>query len=280
MRSTPEPHLRPMRDVDVMVEPAAAREVERILIGLGYRPARPDGEREFRHHNHLVPYRHPTTGVVIEVHHALVPPQGPLASEPSFAAASVRAHLRPAEFRGRSVRRLSDELQVSYIAAHWAGSLNVVGGGGALVVMMDMPALVRSVDWKGVVDLLSGPSSASATLLVLSYLEMRGLVDPEPWVLPAIWRRQRVFGRLNLAFLRMLIDRHLVDGRPYGRVLLTPRNFDLIWMGLLNARPAPVNLLSLPWALLPLRWRAAATPFARPLARALGVELRNLDRDS
>ena len=66
----PEPHLRPMRDVDVMVEPEAAREVERILIGLGYRPARPDGEREFGHHNHLVPYRHPTTDVVVEVHHA------------------------------------------------------------------------------------------------------------------------------------------------------------------------------------------------------------------
>ena len=140
--------------------------------------------------------------------------------------------------------------------------------------MMDLPALLRDVDWRGCRP-PDGSPCGKRVLLALSYLQTRDLVDLEPWVLPAIWRRQRAFGRLNLALMRMLIDRHLVDGRPYGRVLLTPRNFDLIWMGLLNPRPAPVNLLSLPWALLPPRWRAAATPFARPLARALGVELRS-----
>lgn len=189
----------------------------------------------------------------------------------------MRSHLRAATFCGLPVRRLSNELQVAYLAAHWAGSLDVVGGGGGLVIMMDLPALVADVDWKQVVALLSSPAPASATLLILSYLQTRGLLDLEPWVLPAIGQRQRAFGRPNLAFLRTLIDRQLVEGRPYGRFLLTSRNFDIVWMGLLNPRPAHVNVLSLPWSLLPLRWRQAATPFIRPLARAVGVDLRDFD---
>jgi hypothetical protein len=270
-----EPHLRPMRDVDVLVEPEAAREVERVLIELGYQATLP--EHEFRHHNHLVPYRHPTMDVLVEVHHALVPKEGPKGSDP-LAIATVRDHLRPATFRGRPIFRLSDELQIAYLAAHWARSMDVVGGGGSLVIMLDMPVLARRVEWRLVVDLLASPASASATLLILSYLRTRGLIDLEPWVLPAIWERQRAFGRWNLQFLQALTDRWLVDGRPYGRVFMTSRNFDTIWMGLLNPRSALVNVLSLPWALLPLGFRAAATPYARPLARAVGVELRDLDR--
>jgi len=270
----PEPHLRPMRDVDVMVEREAAGEVERVLIDLGYRPTKP--EHEFRDHNHLVPYRHPTTGVLFEVHHALMPPQGQHGAEPAFAAPSVRSHLRPATFRGHPVHRLSDELQVAYLAAHWAGSLNVVGGGGGIVIMMDMPALLRDVDWSEVAALTSTPATASATLLILSYLAARGLVEIDPAVLPDLWKRQRVFGRANLAVLHALIDRRLVDGHRYGRVLLTSRTFSVVWMGLLNPRPAYVNVLSLPWALLPLRWRIAASPLARPVARWLGVNLREL----
>jgi hypothetical protein len=275
----PEPHLRPMRDVDVLVEPDAVKEVERTLIDLGYEPMSPDGAQQFRDLHQLEPYRHPATDVVIEVHRALVPVNGPYASDPSLAPSSVRAHLRPATFRGQPAYRLSNELQILHVSVHWAGSLNVVGGGGGLVVMMDLPALLREVDWDAVVGLLSSPASASAAMLILSYLQGRGLADLDPWVLPAIERRQRAFGRVNLAILHALIDRRLVEGRPFGRVLLTSRQFDAVWLRLLNPRPAFVNLLSLPWSLLPVRWRIAATPFARPFARALGVEMRDLDLD-
>lgn len=271
----PAPHLRPMRDVDVLVERDHAQDVAAILVERGYVPVVADGEDAFGHHNHLVPYRHPATGVLVEVHHALVPEEGPEDADP-FAMANVRKHIRPATFHGHEVRRLSNELQVAYLAAHWAGSLDVVGSGGGLVIMMDLPELTKDVDWRAVVDLLSSPGPASATLLILSYLQTRGLLALEPWILPAIWRRQRAFGRLNLRLLCRLIDRHLVEGRPHGRVL-TARNFDVVWLGLLNSRPAHVNVLSLPWSLLPVRWRIAVTPVARPLARLVGIDLRALD---
>jgi hypothetical protein len=272
----PAPHLRPMRDVDVLVERAQAQDVAAVLLELGYAPVVEDGEGEFGHHNHLVPYQHPATGVVVEVHHALVPIEGPPGSDP-LAMARVREHLRPATYHGQAVNRLSNELQVAYLAAHWAGSLDVVGGGGGLVIMMDLPALARDVDWRSVVDLLSSPSAASATLLILWYLETRGLLELEPWILPAVWQRQRAFGRANLGVLCRLIDRHLVEGRPY-EPWLTSRTFDVVWMGLLNSRSPLVNLLSLPWSLLPLAWRIAATPIARPIARLMGIELRELDQ--
>lgn len=271
----PAPHLRPMRDVDVLVEREQAQDVAAVLMERGYEPVVPDGEAAFGHHNHLVPYRHPATGVLVEVHHGLVPIEGVPGSDP-FAMAHVREHLRPARYHGHEVRCLSNELQVAYLAAHWAGSLDVVGTGGGLVIMLDLPALVRGVDWRAVVELLSSPAAASATLLILTYLQTRGLLELEPWILPAIRRRQRAFGGLNLRIMCRLVDRHVADGRPFGR-LFTSRSFDVVWMGLLNSRPALVNGLSLPWSLLPIRWRRAATPLARPFARLVGVDLRDLD---
>lgn len=273
----PEPHLRPMRDLDVMLpDRATARDAARVLVELGYRPTGP--EHEYTHANHLAPHRHPRTGVLVDVHHTLVAAEGPVRPDPFGPV--VRDHLRPATFRGIPVLRLSDALQIAYLAAHWAVSQDAVDGSGSLVIMLDLPLLARDVDWNEVLGLLTSPAAAGPTLLILAYLHRRGLLPLEPWVLPALWSRQRVFGRANLALLERVTDRWLVDGRPFGRVLATERNLSVVWMGLLNPRSALVNALSLPWALLPRPWRAAASPLARPFARALGVDLRRLDEDS
>ncbi len=251
----PEPHLRPMRDVDVMVEPERVAEVESILLELGYEPQPGGSPDQYRTHHHAVPYCHPATGVWFEIHRRLLPARGLYGDDAVFDAGSVRAHQQAALFEGLPVRRLSDPLQLLYLAAHWAGSFKAISGAGGLLVMLDLLAIAPSIDWDEAVRPLPGTAVASALLLLLSYLEARDLLRPEPRVMEALWRSQRSFGGLNLRFLHLLMDLRLADGRPYGRWVRSRRNLEIVWNTFLRRRSALLNLASLPWGLVPERWR-------------------------
>src|SRR5262245_8492002 len=67
-----------------------------------------------------------------------------------------------------------------------------------------------------------------------------------------MFRRQRSFGRANLQVLHAVLDRHVLEGRPFDR-LVSERSFGIVWGTLLTpGRPAR-NLLALGWNLLPSR---------------------------
>lgn len=252
----PEPHLRPMRDVDVMVQPEAVPEVEAVLLRLGYEQ-RPEGSPDhYRSHHHAAPFRHPGTGVWVEVHRRLLPAR-PYGSDAVFEPGNVRAHLRPDLFRGLRVHRLADELQVLYLAAHWAGSLKAVSGAGGLLVLLDLMGLLPAVKWDEVIGTLPRTEVASALLLLVTYLQTRGMQALEPEVMDAVWRSQSSFGRANLAFLHLLMDRRLADGGSYGRWVRSRRNLEIVWTTLLRRRSPLHNLLALAWGLVPKGGRLA-----------------------
>ena len=253
----PEPHLRPMRDVDVMVEPERVPDVEDVLLGLGYEPQPEGSADQYRTHHHTVPYRHPASGVWVEVHRRLLPARGLYGSDPVFEPHEVRAHLQAAAFRGLPVKRLSDPMQLLYLAAHWAGSFKAVSGAGGLLVMLDLLAIAPAIDWEEAIRPLPGTAVASALLLLLSYLESRGLLVPDKRVMDTLWRSQRSFGRANLGFLHLLMDLRLADGRAYGRWVRSRRNLEIVWHTFLRRRPPLLNALALPWYLIPERWRRA-----------------------
>jgi Uncharacterised nucleotidyltransferase len=253
----PEPHLRPMRDVDVMVAPERVPEVEEVLLELGYDPQPEGSADQYRTHHHAVPYCHPATGVWVEVHRRLLPARGLYGTDPVFEPPQVLAHAQADVFRGLAVRRLSDSMQLLYLAAHWAGSFKAISGAGGLLVMLDLLAIAPGVDWDEAVQPLPGTAVASALLLLLSYLESRGLLRPEKRVMDALWRSQRSFGKANLGFLHLLMDLRLADGRAYGRWIRSRRNLEIVWNTFLRRRPALLNAITLPWYLIPERWRGA-----------------------
>jgi len=246
----PEPHLRPMADIDVMVEPNAVEEVEQVLLGLGYGPLPGWDPAQYRHHHHAVPYRHPQTSVSVEVHRRLMRADGPYGGDDVFDTARVRACLREGLFRGRPARHLSDELQVVYVAAHWAGTGPKAAD--AQMAWLDVMGLAPRIDWRRVLDEVPGTAAASALVALTSYLQTRRLLALDPEVQDGLWRSQRSFGAANLALLRLILDRRLAEGRPDGRWVFTRYNAEIVWETLLRPRPPLVNLL----ALLPSLYRA------------------------
>jgi hypothetical protein len=252
----PTPHLRPMRDIDFLVAEADLPTMESLLLELGYsqplkRPLKA-GERP----HHSSPFFHQRRGIWIEVHRKLFSSLSAFATDKVFHLDHFATQLRPSTFQGRKVTRLSDELQLVYIAAHWNRDYNIVDVLGAMIAMLDIIYLLgnneNALHWEQILDWLHGSAAALPLYLLLTYLQRFHLIDVDPEVLRELSLRQRSLGNLSLTVLHALIDRYLVDGRPLGPIL-SLRNLPILWNTLLLPGPPWRNLLLIPWYLVPSR---------------------------
>lgn len=253
----PEPHLRVMGDIDILVDGEDdIASVQAQLLRLGYR-AESDYPPEFyATHHHVRPLFHPRRRVWIEIHRGLFPTSSRVGADPVFSLDNVRAEIRPSTFRGTPVNRLSDELQLIYLASHWAFGLKHARG---IVGMLDVVRLLANAPalrWERILEGLQHSTAATYVSLLLTYVHRRRLADIDADILREVLRRQRSFGRAGLSALHAVIDRYVVDGREFSR-LMRERNFGVIWQALLSPGPPSRNLLTLFWNLLPSRtWLA------------------------
>jgi hypothetical protein len=248
-RDYPLPHLRPMRDIDVLVPEDVVGAVQRAVLNLGYREHVDPRFEAYGHHAHPLVHRH--TGIWIEVHHRLFPPplEGP--GVDPFAPERVAASLRPSTFAGRVVHRLSDELQVAYVASHWALSPSRVHGGGAVVPMLDVIQLLkrRAVRWDDVVESLRDSHASAHLHLLLGYLRRCGVTSlPEP-AMARLARMQPSLDAVRCAILHRILDRYVLEGRQY-RGWARPATLDVTWQTLLSAGLPAGNLARVPWRIL------------------------------
>ena len=245
----PETHLRPMRDVDFLVDSLAVPAVEALLVKLGYQQQFKNPPEFYEKHHHTAPFLHRGRGVWVEVHRGLFPPTSRCSADWVFMQDNLEAQLRAAEFRGRAVNRLSPELELVYLASHWASEHRVHGG---IIPLLDVIYLLRKVHdirWAQLLEWVTRTAAAGHLYLLLSYLLEYRLVDVSPDVLADLWTRQRAFGRLNLAVLHRLIDRYMVDGSGFG-FLVRPGNYGVTWQTLLRPDSPWRNLVRLPFAVV------------------------------
>jgi len=245
----PEPHLRTMGDIDVLVDEASVPELESRLIELGYRPQSAYPREFYESHHHTMPLFHPRRRVWVEIHRGLLPPSSPAAPDPVFSPGRVAAELEPSRFRGHRVNRLTGELQLVYVAAHWGFGFK---RDRALTGMLDVSRLLdrTPLSWSRILAWLEGSFAATYVHLLLSYLARRGLADVDPTVLDQLAGRQRTLGPASLGVLHALLDRYVMAGRPFDR-LVSARTFGLLWPTLLSPGRPSGNALRLGWRLLP-----------------------------
>jgi hypothetical protein len=247
----PEPHLRTMGDIDILVDDEALPILRARLIELGYRPRSHYPPEFYEAHHHTTPLFHARRGVWVEIHRALFPPSSRVGADEVFGREQLRSELQPSVFRGRPVNRLGDELQLVYLASHWAFGFRRQRG---MVGILDVIRILdqASLRWERILPWLEGSFASTYVYLLLTYLARRGLTDIEPTVLEGLRRGQRSFGRANLAALHAVIDRHVLQGRPFDRVV-SERTFGILWQALLSPGRPSRNMLRLGWNLLPSR---------------------------
>ena len=248
-RDYPAPYLRPMRDIDLLVPEGAVCEVQQTLLGLGYREHPEERVESYGHH--AVPLVHPRTGIWVEVHHRLFPPDLGLPGVDPFRPDRVNARIRPSTFTGRLVNRLTDDLQVVYTASHWALSPSRIYNGGGVVAMLDLIHLLkrRGFLWDDVMALVEGSVASAHLYLLLGYLHRSGLVDVPPGTIEHLARMQPCLNSVGGRLLHGILDQYVVDGREY-RGLARPGTVDITWRALLGPGPPMRNLARVPWAIL------------------------------
>jgi len=252
----PKPHLRLMRDIDFLVEDNAVPVVKTILSKLGYfQPSNSRGDFYATHH-HAAPYFHPKKHLWLEVHRGLFPMRSRLGTDRAFSLENLRSQICPSLFAGRKVNRLSDELQMVYIACHWATSFDFTSG---MVAMLDVIYLLKNIkariDWEKILNWMDGSVASAYVYLLLSYLHQYKLINIEPEVFRELSLRGRSFGKVNLKILYRLIDDCLVEGRA-RRFFFSSRTLDIAWRTCLLPGISIGNLMLLPvFLLMPLRFR-------------------------
>lgn len=217
----PAPHLRPMGDIDILVPEIDLERVEATLLRNGM-IRQPDRVRPTGSH-HGVPLFHPKQHVWIEIHSGLFPKDSDVNRGTLFGPGQIAANSVDSTFAGRPVRRLTDELQLVYIAASWIRDLSNNEIHPSLVLpLLDAvylhKASANSLDWDRLLESIHDSELAAASLyLMLTYLSRRGLVACPASLLSAISSRQRIVGMWELGLIDFLLDAYLVGGRPFGR---------------------------------------------------------------
>ncbi len=207
VRFYPEPHLRPLSDVDVLVGRHEIPAAERALLSLGLRrlPDDDGGSQEDYHHH--VSFSGPAG--LVEVHFRATSGFG---TEQSHTALEPR--LRDDVLEGRPVRFLLPEDELVYLALHAAQHLFL-----RLSWLYDLKLLVArtpSLDWSRVRHLADASGMRTAAFAALHLARMAAGADVPASVLeqlrPPAWQHalvERLFTERELVSARISGNRHL-----------------------------------------------------------------------
>ena len=218
----PEAHLRPMSDVDVLIPAQGYSAVESELARRGFqRGSDPPMEDAY----HGIPLVHRERRVWVELHTALYPQRSGLMENSTFGLQNVAARSVDSLFHGRQVRRLSNELQLVYIASSWIQDLTL-----SRIHPTSLPALFDAVyllkssgenfNWSEINSWLDDELAATSLFVVLSYLARRGLCAPA--ALSPFRSHQRLVGAIQLPIIHAIVDHYLIGGRPWNLLLPPP----------------------------------------------------------
>ena len=221
----PIAHLRPMGDIDILVPADAHESVESALLHRGY--VRMPDFRLSKGAKHGVPLAHPERHVWVELHTALFD-EDCLESD-VLSVPNVTTQRVVSTFHGRRVYRLTDELQLLYIASSWIGDLaryTIEIHPSCVPPLLDVLYLLKAsgkVLDQSRLTVGAGSEMAMASLYVmLAYLARHGLDSESHRLSRVLASNQKIVGPLQLRIIHAALDRYLIGGRSWNLPLPLP----------------------------------------------------------
>lgn len=163
--------VRPMRDLDLLLEPAAAERLHRALLAKGYSQV-PDTEADSHDQaKHLPGLVSPLTGTLIELHTRLwdTQSQAELAAERTFRLSALQ-RCQPLSGFPEEIQSLSDGDTLLHVIIH--GVLDHQFNNGPLL-LFDVVELVRhgEIDWAGLWSAAEEVRAVRAVQLALALVD-------------------------------------------------------------------------------------------------------------
>lgn len=214
----PAEHLRPMGDVDVLLPSADHAKVEAALLDAGFArlpyPA-------FAGHHHSAPLRHARRRTVVELHTALFPQSAPVHAAAVFETERLHRGSVPLIYHGRKAARLSNEVQLPYIAAAWFNDMTTSRFHPSfLVSLFDAVFLLkahgRTLDWDGVSRSLGNEMVKASLYAMLTYVTRFGIEPPPRDVMRRLAANGGLVGPLQRRLIHAVLDRNLLGSRPWS----------------------------------------------------------------
>jgi hypothetical protein len=278
-RYYPEPHLRTMCDIDLLVSPAEFESVESLLHAMGFRQRSAKPAAWFDRHHHSMPFWHPRRGVWLEVHTGPFPPHYPLARDSRFSLDAIGPMLLPFDVGGTAARVMSHELQLVYTGSRWSEILNTQRG---VFPILDAALLLRiqggTLDWDRVCAMVDGSWAATALRLMLGYLDRWRLASVPAEVLRRLASSDQFTDRMLIGMLHQLVTTFVIRGRPPGSVI-TRRNLRIVWSTLMRPQRPWTKILALPVNLTFPPDREDRFDLLHAVQRLRGVVVRSADKD-
>ena len=218
----PEEHLRPMSDIDVLVPAMAYSTIESALQDRGFQRG---SDPPMADPHHGVPVMHRMRRVWVELHTTLYPSKSELMGNRVFSELHIAEQSIASTFHGRPVRRLSNELQLVYVASSWIRDITLKKiDPSFLPAVFDAVYLLKSsgsvLDWNAMLGWLDNRFAAASLYVLLTWLEKRELAECP--VLPRLAVTQSLVGPLELRLIHATIDHCLIGGRPWNLPLPPP----------------------------------------------------------
>jgi hypothetical protein len=245
----PAAHLRPMGDIDILAQAPSHEMVESTILQLGYRREPDHVQRDGAHHG--APLFHPERRVWVELHNALFSEDTALRCGHVFSPAHVAAHCVPSTFHGSAVYRLSDEMQLVYVASSWAWDLSRYGIHASFVPpLLDALYLLKatksSLDWDRLLGWLDNPVALASLHVMLTYLSRHSLCQVDPQILARLASSREVIGPPAVRIIHGMLDKYLMGGQPFSQWF--NEWHASIALGILLAPGAGIGkLASIPW---------------------------------
>jgi hypothetical protein len=247
----PVGHLRPMGDIDLLIPKPDYPAVELALLRLGYtqKPGHPVDQDA----HHGAPLFDPQRHVWVELHTDLFRKSASLRRNRVFSSCQIAAQSVASIFHGRPICRLTDELQLVYIASSWIQDLARNSIHPSLVIpLLDaiylLKARGRSLDWEHLAAWLDNDMAMASLYLMLAYLARQGLAPIAFAILPHLAAGQDIVGAAELRIVHSMVHDYLVGGKPFSR-LFSDSSAIIVLNTLLARRSHARKLLALPWNL-------------------------------
>ena len=214
----PAPHLRAMGDIDLLLSDRDYPLVESTLLRLGFTP-----KADFRTGEgdpHGAPLLDPRRCVWIELHTALFHKKARVNANSLFRVDNVARRSLASRFDGRSILRLSDELQLVYIACYWLRDVTRNRMHPTLLIpvfdaIFILRARGRTLDWDGLLDSLDNEIAIASLYVLLAQVRRYGFDEDLAPVVRRLAVRQRIVGHAELRILNFLLESVLVTGKRF-----------------------------------------------------------------
>jgi len=243
----PKAYYRNMRDIDIIIEADELEQAEKIMLDLGYEQISHLPHTFYESHHHTIPWQHKTKEIWFEIHTGLFPQSSACHSSEAFSLDVIHKEKKQYSLENRKIYRLSHELQIIYIAAHWGESFKQVGG---LFAFIDIALIINNsqLNWNKLIQWSSDSNVANYVYVILSYLLKNKLIN-DSITQQNLENIKHSLSFIELFLLHRFIDNYLLIGKPWGRIL-TIDNMVILWDILFSTRPLYKKLFLIPFNII------------------------------